>query len=472
MNLSSFIKRSDSAIAPYTHDAVITATPDYVARPKTVQDVQDVIQHCHHHMIPLTVCGSRTSMTGSSVTDDGILMTLEGLSGVINIDTESRTVTVRPGTILGDMQQQVESKGLYYPPSPTSRNECTVGATLATNATGDSTFKYGTTRRYVREITVLTADGTQHVIVRKGPPPNELKNSAGYFINGEEIDLFIGSEGTLGVIVEAKLALIERPDAVMTFMIPFPTNNDALHFISNYKDFSDLTPRTMEFIDKATAKIMSQSNGFPKLPENARAFVICQQEFTKGSEEDCLDSWFSALGTTLTRCKAPQLTNFITVAQSDKDQSRIAAWRHHIPSHVSEIHRTLQTQGGGKIGTDWWVPLPRMIEMMNFAYTESDKLNIPYIAFGHLGNGHPHFNYFARNAAEKSRAYSLVLDCCRMAVSLGGGVAGEHGIGKIKHDLLKIQHSPEVIQKMIALKQKWDPLWILGRGNIFTKPNT
>lgn len=469
MNL---IQRNDAAIASYTHDAVLTATPDYVARPKTIQEVREVIEYCSTHKIPLTICGSRTSMTGSSVTDTGVLMTLEGLSGVVNIDTGSRTVTVRPGTILGDMQREVEAVGLYYPPSPTSRNECTVGATLATNATGDSTFKYGTTRRYVREITILTADGIQRTITRKGPPPEELKNTAGYFMSGEEIDHFIGSEGTLGVIVEAKLALVDMPDGVITFMIPFPSNRDALQFIGAHKSYPALSPRTMEYVDEAATQIMSRCDHFPKLPDLARAFVICQQEIIHGSEDDCLDSWFSALNTILTQCKAPQLTESIIVAQSNKEQDHIAEWRHHIPSHISELHRQLQTQGGGKVGTDWWVPLPRMMEMMDFAYEASDKIAIPYIAFGHLGNGHPHFNYLTRNSDEKNRAHKLVLDCCRKAVTMGGGVAGEHGIGKIKHELMTIQHSQNEIEEMIALKKKWDPKWILGRGNIFTLPKT
>lgn len=466
------IRRNDSAITAYTHDSVMSETPDAVFRPQTILEVQEIVRYCVGKQIPITCCGARTSMTGSSVTDSGLLLSLEKLTGIIDVLPDQRFVSVRPGMILGEMQRAVEQAGFFYPPSPTSRNECTVGATLITNATGDTTFKYGTTRRYVQELTIVKADGTLQTVTRKGPPPHELKSTAGYFLHGEEIDQIIGSEGTLGIVVAAKLGILPGVPQFMTFMIPFPDNNSALHFISDYARFSGISPRTMEYVDTAATEIMRSHDSFPAMPEEARAFVICQQEFEDGREDDTLDVWLAALTTIYTQSNASQLMNSVIVARNTVEQNQIATWRHHIPAMVAERHPALQSSGGGKVGTDWWVPLPRMREMMTWLYTASDALHIPYIVFGHLGNGHPHVNYLTRTPEEKEKAKALVMESCRRAVAMGGGVAGEHGIGKLKRDLLAIQHPQHVIDQMIALKKTWDPHWILARGNIFNIPNT
>lgn len=465
------IRRDNDAFAAYSHDSVISATPDAVFRPKSISEIQEIVRYCAGKKIPITCCGARTSMTGSSVTETGLLLSLENLTGIVDLDKNQHQVTVRPGTILGEMQRAIEHEGYFYPPSPTSRNECTVGATIITNATGDTTFKYGTTRRYVQELTLVKADGTLATMTRQNPPPTELKSTAGYFLNGEEIDLMIGSEGTLGIVVEAKLNILAGVPPFMTVMIPFPSNEAALRFIAEHRNYSGLSPRTMEYIDTTATDIMRTHATFPTLPENARAVVMCQQEYEGSDDDTAIDTWLAVLTAVFTQLKTPQLLNAVIVARSDAEHTKIAAWRHHIPATISETHRALQKNGGGKIGTDWWVPLPRMREMMQWMYEASDALNIPYIAFAHLGNGHPHVNYLTRNPEEKERAKALVLESCRRAVAMGGGVAGEHGIGKIKHDLLHIQHPQDVIHQMIAIKHAWDPQWILGRENIFNSPN-
>ncbi len=464
------IRRGDTAISPYTHDSVMSGTPDAVFRPKTVFEIQEIMRYCTGKKIPVTCCGARTSMTGSSVTDSGLLLSLENLSEISDLDADRQLVTVRPGIILGEMQRTVEQEGFFYPPSPTSRHECTVGATLSTNATGDITFKYGTTRRYVQEITVVTSDGGLRTLQRLNSPSAEGKNKAGYFLDGEEIDLIIGSEGTLGIIVEAKLKLLRGVPSFLTLMIPFPSNIDALRLIATYKGFAGISPRSMEYVDVGAAAIMHTHATFPRLPEEARAFVICQQEFSDGGGEEAIDTWFAALTAYYTQINTASLLEAVVVARSDIEYAKIAAWRHHIPSVVAERHVELQNDGGGKVGSDWWVLRLRMMEMMTWLYGASDALKIPYIAFAHLGDGHPHVNYLTRNPDEKERAKALVLECCRRAVAMGGGVAGEHGIGKIKRDLLAIQHPQDVIQKMMATKRAWDPHWILGRGNIFEQP--
>lgn len=465
------IRREDPAISPYTRDPVMNATPDAVLRPDTAGELQEMMRYCNSQKIPVTLSAARTSMTGAALCDTGIVISLEKFDKIISLDEDNATITVQPNVILGEMQRHVESRGFFYPPSPTSRNECTVGGTIATNATGDTTFKYGTTRKYVHALKVVMGDGTLRVLTRQKPPPPESKNTAGYFLQGEEIDLFIGSEGTLGIVTEATLKLLRDVPDFLTFLIPFPSNMAALHFIATHEQLAAISPRTMEYVDDAAAAIMRTHPSFPVLPQDAHAFVICQQEFPEGDEESCIDAWFAALTVTLTQIRSPHLLESIIVARTDTEHDRIAAWRHHIPATVGERHVQLHKDGGGKVGTDWWVPLPCMIEMMQWMYTKSEELGIPFIAFGHLGNGHPHVNYLTRSADEKERARALVIDNCKKAVSLGGGVAGEHGLGKLKRNLLRIQHPQHVIDQMRIIKTHYDPNWILGRGNIFNSPS-
>lgn len=458
------IQRHDPAITPYTHDAVLTATPDAVFRPHSIAEIQEMVAYCNAQKIPLTVSAARTSMTGGPVCDRGIVLSLEGLTQILELNEEAATITVQPGVILGDLQRYAEERDFFYPPSPTSRNECTIGATIATNATGDTTYKYGTTRRYVRALTLVMADGSLKTVQRVGTPPTEFKNTAGYFLHGEEIDYFIGSEGTLGVIVSAELQLLRGVPSFFTLVMPFPSNTSALEFIVT--PHTTISPRTMEYIDAQTLAIMEAAAGFPKLPANTQAIVICQQEYDADAL-DKIEDWYAVLQTTYTQLGTTTLQDGIILAQTLAEQNKVAAWRHHIPATVSEQHVNLQKMGGGKVGTDWWVPLPRMLEMMVWAYSESDKLNIPYYAFAHLGNGHPHFNYMTRNPEEKVRAQDFVVNSCKKAVALGGGVAGEHGLGKLKRNLLPIQYPTHIIDEMRALKKQYDPGGILGVGNIF-----
>jgi len=145
----------------------------------------------------------------------------------------------------------------------------------------------------------------------------------------------------------------------------------------------------------------------------------------------------------------------------------LRALRHRIPSAINEALQPYRSQGGVKMGTDWWVPyrkLPNFMDRWDAAIT---KLGLRTFAFGHVGNGHPHVNFLCCNGDETSRARAIIVDMCRDAVAEGGGVAGEHGLGKLKRDLLPIQWPAETLSRMQNVKRAWDPEGILGRGNMF-----
>lgn len=452
---------------------MMTGSPDALVRPANARECQEVVAYCAAKRMPLTVCGGHTGMTGSGVAESGMLLSIEKMTGVRDIGTHGGRLRaiVRPGTFLGDFQRTVEAAGFCYPPSPTSRNEAMIASTVATNATGDNTYKYGTTRKYIRSLDVLLPDGAQRTITRADDQRiTELKNTAGYFLQGSEIDYFIGSEGTLGLITEITVDLLTLPHPQFGLFIFFPSNEAALEAIVGAHRNGRVSPTALEYIDDAALQMMSTHPTFPTIPTGAQAALIIYQEYAEEMRDPLLNAWFDLL--THVAPVMTQLLDHTILTTQAGDEERLRTWRHHIPAHVNELGHRLEAGGGGKVGSDWWVPIARMREMMDFMYARSRALKIPFLAFGHLGNGHPHVNYLTRNPDEKSQAKAIVLECCHKAVALGGGVAGEHGLGKLKRDLLAIQHGPDVIQQMMTLKTTYDPHWLLGRGNILLPPCT
>lgn len=465
---SAVILRDDPAITAYTHDTMLSGTPNAVVRPQSAAEVAALLAFCAARDIPVTASAGRTAMTGSAVADRGVLLSLEKMARIVDISHGPNGLrgVVQPGCYLGAFQQAAAAQGLFYPPSPTSRLEAMIGGTVATNATGDNTYKYGTTRRYIRELEIAHADGTIKRYVRpKQSVVTELKNTAGYYLHGEPIDHFIGSEGTLGIITEITVDLLTQPQPQFGLFVFFPTRDAALATVAAIHADGGLRPTALEYIDAGALRVMATHATFPTLPESIGAALLIYQEYPEESYDPLLTRYFDILA-----AAAPEMATLLDhaiIATQASDEERLRAWRHHIPAHVNEMGHRLEAHGGGKVGSDWWTPIEQMPTMMHWMYEQSDASRLDYLAFGHLGNGHPHVNYLTKNSDEKSTAKALVHACCARAVGLGGGVAGEHGLGKLKHALLAIQHSPDAIAQMRALKTQYDPQWILGRGNIF-----
>jgi FAD/FMN-containing dehydrogenase len=196
------------------------------------------------------------------------------------------------------------------------------------------------------------------------------------------------------------------------------------------------------------------------------AAIVFKQEFTDDHDRDRrLDAWSSLIGRHLD--SHPKLRDQTVLFESAQDLERLRALRHRIPSAINEALEPYRPHGGAKMGTDWWVPyrtLPDFMDRWDVAIVEC---GLRTFAFGHVGNGHPHVNFLCRDGDETARARSIIVDMCRDAVAMGGGVAGEHGLGKLKRDLLPLQWPAETISRMRDVKRIWDPRGILGRGNVF-----
>lgn len=462
------IPKGDDRIETYCEDTMMRAEPELVVRARDEKDVAEVIAYGYANEIPVTFCASQTSMTGAAVTGEGILVSVEKLEGVVDIEVgagKARAI-VRPGTITADFQKAVADEGWFFPVAPTSRDECRIGSNVATNASGEDSFKYGPVRPYVRKLDLVMADGSRRTLVRESMPrwAGDLTRAGLEMRAADPIDLIIGSEGTLAFIERATLDLLPRAAKFYTLLAPFKTNDEALDFIVKIAMQEHESVRALELIDSGALFAMRTADGMPATSEGVQALVYLKQEYADENEyENTLDRWYERI----VAQSGEALAEAVLVAENDKQKEDFRLWRHRIPEWANEQGRAVWDSGGGKVGSDWWVPEDRLSEMMSFFYEQARGTGMNHMAYAHAGRGHPHTNLIARDERELKTAHDVLIACCKKAVSLDGGVAGEHGIGKMHKDLLSIQHDAETLKRMKAIKQEWDPKNILGRGTIF-----
>jgi FAD/FMN-containing dehydrogenase len=365
------------------------------------------------------------------------------------------------GVLLKDLHSEAQRSGQFYPPDPTETS-ASIGGTIATNASGSRSFRYGSTRRWIEQLRVAFADGSVHEFARGDvidfdpgeiPLPAVTKNTAGYLLRPgmDWIDLFAGSEGTLGVITEARLRLLPAPKAILSGVVFFPDDDSAINAVEQWR--ATATASMLEYFDGASLDLLRTR--FGEIPLKARAGILFEQELT--SEDDAeVDAWAERVET------AGALADDSWFALSAADRERFRRFRHALPELVNE---TVRRNGTLKMGSDFAAPLVRNREMLAF-YKRRLEAEFPgrYVIFGHIGDAHVHVNVFSAEAGP------LLEEFARHAVELGGTVSAEHGLGKRKAHFLKLQYAEGDLEKMRAVKRRLDPAGILGRGTLQIEP--
>jgi D-lactate dehydrogenase (cytochrome) len=473
---------------------------DRLVVPESVSDVVAVLREANANGMPVTVSGARTGTVGGAVPFGGIVVSLERLNKIKSIDKESLTAVVEPGVILADFQRSVEAEGLFYPPDPTEWS-CQVGGTVATNASGARSFKYGATREFVVGLTVVLPDGdvvrlnrgeslsngsgvvalvteTGRKLTAAVPTyrrPAVRKNVSGYY-NAERldaIDLFIGSEGTLGVITEVKLKLLTKPEAFFSGIVFFERQVDLLAFVDEVRESSfasrrkeknpvaiapgsDLDASLIEYFDDRALSLISEK--FPETPSGMAGAVFFEQETTAETEDALFEQWNDLLE----KHSADVDRSWFTTTEQDREKMR--SFRHALPVSVNErVVRNKQK----KIGTDMAVPDKNFPAFLKFYKETLDASGIDYVIFGHIGDCHLHANLLPRDDAEAERARHLYGRFIAQAIMMGGTISAEHGIGKLKSKYLNVMMGERYLNEMAELKRAFDPNEILGRGNMF-----
>lgn len=463
---------------------------DRVCIPENAGEVAEVLRAASEKGERVTVSGARTGTVGGAVPFGGVVLSLEKLNRIESIDRDSLTARVGAGVLLSDLQHAVESQGLFYPPDPTEWS-CQLGGTIATNASGARSFKYGATRRFVRALDIVLADGDSVTLRRGGNfskdgfvgittdsgrliraklptygQPDVRKNTAGYVsgANVDAIDLFIGSEGTLGVIVGAEIGVLKKPESFFSGIVFFDDEADLLAFVREARSLSfetrangnGLDASLLEYFDERALRFISEK--FPDVPPNARGAIFFEQETSAENEDELLGAWNDLLETHRADLERSWFTT------TDTDREKLREFRHALPVAVNE---RIVRYGQKKVGTDMAVPDDKFGSFLRFYKEKLDASGLDYVIFGHIGDNHLHANLLPKDAAEAERARHLYGRFIAQSIMLGGTISAEHGIGKHKSKYLYVQYGERYLNEMAELKRAFDPKGILGRGNMF-----
>jgi D-lactate dehydrogenase (cytochrome) len=515
-SVKSVLTKSDpDEIQSFLRDAsyIQPGHAERVVFPETAGDVALVLANAARDGTGVTVSGAGTGTVAGRVPFGGIVIATDRLNKIGDItrqDNGGRAIA-EAGVILRDLQQAVETKGLLYPPDPTERG-CFLGGNIATNASGSRTFKYGPTRNYIESLSIalstgeilklrrgemfFDASGEAHIplpsgkmITAKLPSyrmPVVRKNASGYYVapGMDVIDLFIGSEGTLGVVLDAEVKLLPKPEGLLSGVVFFSSSENLLEFVREAReaslrtrghqesnvaevrhgalqpsDFSEpVDARALEYFDKQSLGFLRQK--YEAIPAEAVGAVFFEQEITAGTEDMLMNAWLSLLE------RHNALADQSWFATTEQDQTKLREFRHQLPVLMNEWFARYNQR---KVSTDMSVPDDQFSGMLQFYEQTLSAGDLRYTIFGHIGDNHVHVNILPRDEGEAARASDIYMEFVRRAVKVGGTISAEHGIGKLKREYLRELYGENHLREMAELKRAFDPAAILGRGNIFSE---
>ncbi len=441
------VSTDEAALTEASFDsAKIPFRPEAVIQVRTEAQVGTVLEIANEHGVPVTTRGRGTTLTGAATPVRGgwVLDTLA--LNRIRIDDESGMAHVQAGAKVADIQRAAEAKGWFYPPDPSSKEYCTIGGNIACNAGGMHGGKYGVTRDFVIALRGFLASGEA---VEWGTATKKF--SAGFNLR----DLWIGSEGMLGIITGAVLKLIPLPPARWTLLTAFKDEKDALQSALALFRLR-VQPAICEFLDRGSVLCAERATGKIVFPGQSGRPVILLE--LAGSELEVSEQRAIVLAWAKEHAVAHQ------AARNRDEAEELWAVRRKCSGAMFEL-------GDAKLNEDIVVPMRNYVKFARFLarLTRESGLHIP--TFGHLADGNLHVNimYHKAVAAECRAAEKAVQRLMETVVSFGGAISGEHGIGLAKSPFLRIQHSPAQVRVMMAVKAALDPRGILNPGKMFER---
>ncbi len=454
---------------------------DKVVIPENTEELACFIKDANSRKIPVTISGGGTGTVGSRIPFGGVVISMERFNNLSGISCSEMSATLSAGVLVEELKNSAEKKGLFYTSHPTERS-ASVGGTVATNASGSRSFRYGPTRKHVRRLKMVLPDG-EILELRRGqaffdrkhpaitlssgriiniPVPGykmpDVKTSAGYFWKDgmDPIDLFIGQEGTLSVITEMDIGLVNKPSGVLSCFVFFKKEEDSWGFSDCVKRSQGLDILSIEYFDHNAVEFLRKKSG--NLPGEAEAAIFFEQEIGEKEENKLIDDWIKAI------VRYGSSADATWVAMNDKDSREFTELRYAVPESINEL---IKKSGFHKFSTDIAVREDKFSEMMDFYVRALRGESIRHVIFGHIGENHLHVNILPKSSDEFKRAEAISLSFVHKGVSLGGTVSAEHGIGKLKHKYLEEMYGRQGVLDMIRIKKVFDPNCILGRGNIF-----
>lgn len=424
-----------------------TFVPEVVVQPKDVQEIAELVRWCNTKKVVITPRGQSTSLSGGPLpVKGGIVLDLSVMNEILEVDEEDLVAVVSPGVLTSDIHKAAESKGLMYPPDPSSSHVSTIGGNLAENSGGPRGLKYGVTKDYVLGLEVVTPQGD---IIQTGG--RTVKNVTGYDLT----KLIVGSEGTLGIITKAILRLIPKPPASETVMAVFDSLVDAGAAISRILS-SGILPAKMELMDQAS--MVAVENYEPSgLPTDAEALILIELDGHPAAVKDEAEK----VSDVCKQCGARE----VRVPQTAAEKADVWKARKLVSPAIVRIKPT-------KISEDATVPRSKIPEMCRRLQQIKEKYNVHLVVFGHAGDGNLHPNIIADKSdlEEMKRVEQAVTEIFEAAIELGGTLSGEHGIGTMKAPFMEMELGAAGLDMMKRIKEAWDPNNIMNPGKIFPEP--
>lgn len=430
----------------YSYDATptIQSLPDCVVFPTKTEHVSEVLRIASEHEISIIPRGSGTGLSGGTVPiQGGIVLSMTKMNQILELDEENLTIWVEAGVTTQSISQRVESVGLFYPPDPGSMNISTIGGNVAENSGGLRGLKYGVTRNYVMGLEVVLANGDVIWLGNKC-----VKDVAGYSTK----DIFIGSEGTLGIITKVLLRLLPKPETKKTLLATFTKMDQAAQTVSDIIA-AKIIPCTLEFLDKTTIWCVDDYTHLG-LPRDCEALLLMETD----GHPVVVEKEASEMAEIARKNNAKE----VILATDEAEGLRLAAARRTALSALARVAPTT-------ILEDVTVPRSRLAEMVRFIEKLSIKYNLRIGTFGHMGDGniHPTFLTNERDEEQMQRVEEAFQELFAEAIRLGGTITGEHGVGVAKKRfLMKYATNPQ-LQLMRAVKKSLDPKGIINPGKIF-----
>jgi D-lactate dehydrogenase (cytochrome) len=495
---------------------------DTISFAREEADVIGIIKEIGAKNIPVTVQGSRTGIVGGASPRGGHVLNLSRMKRILGLRyTDGQFyITVQPGVLLSELRNALhfkkfdtqgwtrasmdaleklaESESMFFPPDPTETS-ASIGGMVACNASGACSFYYGPTRKYVQAMHVVLADGTLLELKRgvdradgrrvelsldggnslrvelPALPRADVKNACGYYVeeNMDLLDLFIGSEGTLGIVTEIDLRLLPAPKCVLGALCFFPSEKESIRFVrlcrkekvAGAEVVPDTSPVAIEFFNSEALSLVRRFKDadVPAYPEGTDTAVYVEYH---AQNDDALYEAAAELGMLLEACGSSDELSWIAI--DDDGMKRLKEFRHCVPEAVNSFidERRKTYPGIIKLSTDMAVPSACLEEVMGL-YNGLKHENIDSVMFGHIGDNHIHVNIIPKDMEEYERGLSIYHVWAREVVRMGGTISAEHGIGKLKAPLFAKVYGDTVIKGMRRLKDTFDPQGILNPGNLF-----
>ena len=447
---NEFVYSDDASRAKYSHDETedLKYSPDLVLTPNNTNEVSKILDYCNSNFIPITPCGARTGLSGGSLPlFGGVALSLERFNSIIKIDERNLQVTVEPGVVNQELRDAVEKKNLFYPPDPASKGSCTLGGNLAENAGGPKALKYGVTKDYVLNLEVVLPNGE---IIWTGA--NVLKNSTGYNLT----QLFVGSEGTLGIITKIVFKLIPLPTKDISLLVPFNSSEKACEAVSAVFR-AGITPSALEFIERDAIDWTKKYSDIElNIDDDVKAHLLvevdgndlerlykeCEQIFEVMQEFDCGE---------------------ILLADSEIQKNSLWKLRRSVGEAVksNSIYKEEDTV----------VPRAELAKLLKGVKVIGKAYGFKSVCYGHAGDGNLHVNIIKGNMSDNDwnlKLSSGIREIFELTKKLGGTISGEHGIGLVQKEYIDIVLSKKNIELQKGIKRLFDPNYILNPGKIFS----